>query len=126
MESPAHVLLVEDDEALLASLSEHLSAQGFVVTEARTGGSALAALLQRAPDVVVLDLGLPDMDGSRVLRAIRRTHPSVPVLILSARLDLRGVRQLLQEGAFEYVAKPFPLSHLDRLLTAALSRGGRG
>jgi DNA-binding response OmpR family regulator len=123
MEPPAHILLVEDDEALLAALSDHLSAQGFAVTGARTGETALAALVRRAPNVVILDLGLPDMDGSRVLRAVRRTHPRVPVLIVSARLDLRWVRHLLREGAFEYVAKPFPLSHLDRLLVAALACG---
>ncbi len=106
-----HVLVVDDEPALRRTLSILLRTRGYTVTTAPDGRSGLAAVSQNHPDVVVLDLGLPDVDGVDVVRSLRGWTP-VPVLVLSGRLDSRQKVAALDAGADDYVTKPFDVEEL--------------
>lgn len=118
----ARLLLVDDDRALVRTLRIALEARGHEVAVARTGQQALqqAALVQ--PDAVVLDLGLPDMDGVEVCRQLRQWL-SAPVLVLSAADDEQRKVAALDLGADDYVTKPFSMAELQARLRVALRRG---
>ena len=116
------VLVVDDDAALARALSINLGARGFDVTVAATGREALAALAKVHPDAVVLDLGLPDLDGIEVLHGIRG-WTNVPVVVLSARTTSDEKVEALDAGADDYVTKPFEMNELFARLRAALRRG---
>ena len=116
------VLLVDDDRALVRALSINLRARGYDVDVALTGTSALAAAASHPPDVVVLDLGLPDMDGLGVLHGLRG-WTGVPVLVLTAREDEVEKVAALDAGADDYVTKPFGMDELLARLRAAVRRG---
>lgn len=106
------ILLVEDDQALSAGLVQALTAQGFVVNALASGKQAVTAVRSGDCDAVVLDLGLPDMDGLDVLRQIRQKHAQLPVLILTARDGLDDRCKGLDLGADDYLVKPFALPEL--------------
>lgn len=106
------ILLVEDDQALSAGLVQALTAQGFVVNALASGKQAVTAVRSGDCDAVVLDLGLPDMDGLDVLRQIRQKHAQLPVLILTARDGLDERCKGLDLGADDYLVKPFALPEL--------------
>ena len=114
----ARVLVIDDDKALLRALRVALAAKGHEVLVAATAEDGLASLALRAPEVVVLDLGLPDLDGLEVVRRIR-SWSDVPVIVLSATaLEDRKVAAL-DGGANDYVTKPFGMAELEaRILTA--------
>lgn len=116
------VLVVDDEPNVLRALRINLSARGFEVTTATDGAGALRAAAERAPEVVVLDLGLPDMDGTEVLAGIRGWS-SVPVIVLSARSDSADKVEALDAGADDYVTKPFGMDELLARLRAAVRRG---
>lgn len=116
------VLVVEDDPTLARALLINLRARGFDTHTAATGGDGLAVLRRLRPDVVVLDLGLPDMDGAEVLLAARR-WTQVPVIVLSARADSHEKVALLSIGADDYVTKPFGMDELVARILAAARRG---
>jgi len=116
------VLLVDDDRALVRALSINLKARGYDVDVALTGASALALASSGRPDVVVLDLGLPDLDGIEVLHGLRG-WTRVPVLVLSAREDQTEKVAALDAGADDYVTKPFGMDELLARLRAAVRRG---
>lgn len=116
------VLAVDDDAAILRTLGIALGARGYEVELARDGRSALQVLDERVPDVVVLDLGLPDLDGLEVLRRIREVS-SVPVVVLSARQESDDKVEALDHGADDYVTKPFGMEELLARLRAAVRRG---
>lgn len=120
------ILLVEDDAVLGDGLSRSLCDWGFDVTLAETGGYATGALATQPYDLVILDLGLPDMDGRDVLRQLRARKSSVPVLILTARDGLDDRVGGLELGADDYMTKPFELRELEARIRAILrrSRGG--
>ncbi|WOC11880.1 response regulator [Gordonia sp. MP11Mi] len=117
-----HVLVVDDEPQLLRALRINLRARGFEVTTASSGAAALEAAAKVAPDVVVLDLGLPDMDGVTVLHGIRGWS-TVPVIVLSARTDAADKVTALDAGADDYVTKPFGMEELLARLRAAIRRG---
>ncbi|MGP3981639.1 response regulator transcription factor [Streptomyces sp. KR80] len=117
----ASVLLVEDDPVIRSALIEVLSAHGHVVHSASQGFEALREVTQRPPDVVVLDLGLPDLDGTDVLRMLRGIS-QVPVLVATARDDDAEVIKLLNAGADDYLVKPFSGGQLAARLGAVLRR----
>ncbi|MEU6083509.1 response regulator transcription factor [Streptomyces sp. NPDC047108] len=117
----ASVLLVEDDPVIRSALIEVLSAHGHVVHSASHGFEALREVTQRPPDVVVLDLGLPDLDGTDVLRMLRGIS-QVPVVVATARDDDAQVIKLLNAGADDYVVKPFSGGQLAARLGAVLRR----
>ena len=116
------VLLVDDDKALMRALSINLSARGYQVEVALTGAQALELAAARPPDVVVLDLGLPDLDGLTVLHGLRG-WTRVPVLVLSAREEQSEKVAALDAGADDYVTKPFGMDELLARLRAAVRRG---
>ena len=113
------VLVVDDDPALLRALRIGLEARGFTVVAARSGAEGLSRAAQDVPDLVVLDLGLPDMDGVEVCRRLRQ-WTEVPVIVLSA-LDSEDRKVLaLDGGADDYVTKPFGMHELEARLRVAL------
>jgi len=118
------VLIVEDEARLLRLLQEQLSARGFQVWTANDGKSALR-LLARRPNIVLLDLRLPDMDGLQLLRAMRRTDRSLPIVVLSRVADEGSKVTALDLGADDYVTKPFGISELHARVRAALRHGGQ-
>jgi two-component system KDP operon response regulator KdpE len=115
------VLVVDDDRALARALAINLRARGFDVDVALGGREALSSASSRPPDVVVLDLGLPDLDGLEVLEGLRG-WTSVPVIVLSAREDQREKVAALDAGADDYVTKPFGMDELLARVRAAVRR----
>jgi two-component system KDP operon response regulator KdpE len=113
------VLVVDDEPPILKLLRLGLKAQGYEVLEAPNGKTALE-LLERAPDVVILDLGLPDMRGFDLLRIIRARAEALPIIVLSSRDDEAGKVEALDLGADDYVTKPFGLDELRARMRAAL------
>jgi DNA-binding response OmpR family regulator len=106
------ILLVEDDASLAAGLCDALGRAGFVVNRVAGGAQALAAVRAGRPDIIVLDLGLPDMDGLQVLSQLRRSGERIPVMILTARDCLDDKVSGLDSGADDYLAKPFDMEEL--------------
>jgi two-component system, OmpR family, KDP operon response regulator KdpE len=119
--SGPHVLVVDDEAPLRRAMELNLSARGYTVTLAVDGADALRAASEHAPDVVVLDLGLPDIDGLEVIGAIRMWS-SVPIVVLSARGDERSKVAALDTGADDFVTKPFGIEELLARLRVALRR----
>jgi two-component system KDP operon response regulator KdpE len=116
------VLVVDDDPALVRALDINLRARGYQVHAAATGAGALRLAATHVPDAVVLDLGLPDMDGSEVIAGLRG-WTDVPILVLSAREQSRQKVAALDAGADDYVVKPFGMDELLARLRAAIRRG---
>lgn len=106
------VLLVEDDHALAQALTQTLRAEGFAVNHVARGKHAIDAAKTELPDMVILDLGLPDMDGTEVLKTLRKLSSDLPVLILTARSSLEDKVIGLDLGADDYLAKPFEVDEL--------------
>jgi DNA-binding response OmpR family regulator len=119
------VLMVEDDPAIGRLLSRSLTERGYVVTLAATGASGLALALQEQPEVVLLDLGLPDLSGLEVLQMLRAVSP-VPVIVVTAQDDDRTVVMALDSGADDYLVKPFGSDQLAARIRAVLRRTGSG
>jgi len=117
----SRVLVVDDDPALLRTMAINLRAHGYEVVLAATGAEALRAAAAAHPDAVLLDLGLPDMDGQQVLEGIRGWSP-VPVIVLSARRVSDDKVDALDAGADDYVTKPFGMDELLARLRAAVRR----
>ena len=121
MNVPARVLLVDDEVSLQRTMTPLLRSRGYDVVTVGTGQDALAAAGIEPPDLVVLDLGLPDMDGLEVCRRIR-SRWSMPIIVLSARGAERDKVAALDEGADDYVTKPFGAEELLARVRAALRR----
>jgi len=114
------ILLVEDDERISEPLVRVLSAEGFEVVHASTGGDGLAAVQTHRPDLMLLDLTLPDIDGLDVCRNVREDQPDMPIIMLTARADEMDVIVGLGAGADDYVPKPFRLAELVARIKARL------
>ena len=106
------VLLIEDDVSLAKGLQTSLKNEGFIVNHLSEGKQAINSIASSEPDIVVLDLGLPDMDGNEVLKQIRRRNAELPVLILTARNSIQDKVAGLDSGADDYLAKPFEMDEL--------------
>lgn len=117
----ARILLVEDDGATRTAVARNLEAHGFRVTTSEDVAGALRAWDAERPDLILLDLGLPDLDGSAVVRHVRR-DATTPILILSARADERVKVATLEAGADDYVTKPFGMDELRARIGAVLRR----
>jgi DNA-binding response OmpR family regulator len=120
----ASVLVVEDDANVRTALIRELSARSHVVRSVGTAMDALREVTQSPPDVVILDLGLPDLDGAEVLKMLRGVS-DVPVIIATARDDEPEIVRLLNAGADDYLIKPFSAEHLSARLAAVLRRSAR-
>jgi two-component system KDP operon response regulator KdpE len=117
--APLKVLVIDDEPPIRKLLRMGLSTEGYDVLEAPNGKSALE-LLSKNPDLAILDLGLPDMQGLDLLRQIRKERESIPIVILSSREDEIGKVQALDLGADDYVTKPFGMGELLARMRAAL------
>lgn len=106
------ILLVEDDHDLANGLQQALQNDGYAVNHVATGADALAAIDTEAPAIVILDIGLPDIDGLTVLKRLRVRHPDLPVLLLTARASLNDRVVGLDSGADDYLPKPFDMEEL--------------
>ena len=112
------ILLVEDDADLAAGLLEALRKEGFAINHVANGKDALHVIATEPPGIVILDLGLPDMDGLAVLRRMRPQHPDLPVLLLTARNTIDDKVAGLDSGADDYLPKPFEIAELLARLRA--------
>jgi DNA-binding response OmpR family regulator len=121
----ASVLLIEDDQRIRQSLAASLADMGHELRSSPTGLGGVTEAVEAAPDVVVLDLGLPDLPGDEVLKLIRAVS-QVPVIIATAQDDEARIVRLLDLGADDYVVKPFSASHLAARIRAVLRRGLTG
>lgn len=117
--SGLRVLVVDDEPAIRRFLRTSLGAQNYQVTESENGRSALEALKRNACDVLVLDLGLPDIDGFEVIRQLRQSGSQLPIIVLSSRADEAGKVKALDLGADDYVTKPFGVDELLARIRAA-------
>jgi two-component system KDP operon response regulator KdpE len=117
--APHRVLVIDDEPPIRKLLRMGLVAQGYQVLEAANGKAALE-LLDPSPNLIILDLGLPDMQGHELLKIIRSRNGSVPIVILSSRDDEAGKVQALDCGADDYVTKPFGMDELLARMRAAL------
>jgi DNA-binding response OmpR family regulator len=120
----ATVLLVEDDHVVRGAMLRSLADRGHAVHAVGTALDALRRVAAETPDLVVLDLGLPDLDGSDALRMLRGIT-DVPIIIATARDDEQTVVRLLRAGADDYMVKPFTGAHLDARIATVLRRVGR-
>jgi DNA-binding response OmpR family regulator len=120
----AQVLLVEDDAAIRTALTRALRDQGHTVSAVGSGMPALSAAVEHKPDVVLLDLGLPDIDGADVLSMLRAVS-DVPVIVATARDDEQEMVRLLDLGADDYIIKPFTAAQVTARIRAVLRRMGR-
>ena len=117
--APLKVLVVDDEPPIRKLLRMGLSTQGYEILEASNGKASLD-LLSQNPDLVILDLGLPDMQGLELLRMIRARNEAVPIVVLSSRGDEVGKVQALDLGADDYITKPFGMDELLARMRAAL------
>ncbi len=119
MSTGAWILVVEDEPAILRAVSTNLVARGFQVETAATGTDGLEAYRRRRPDLIILDLGLPDMDGTELIREVRQVA-STPIIVLSVRGGERDKVAALDFGADDYVTKPFGVDELLARIRVAL------
>jgi two-component system KDP operon response regulator KdpE len=124
-EAKPRVLVVEDDPEMQRALALNLTARGFAVTTASDGTAALNEAAAVSPDVIVLDLGLPDLDGMDIIRAIRG-YTRTPIVVLSGRSGSGDKVDALDAGADDYVTKPFDVNELVARLRAATRRAAPG
>jgi two-component system, OmpR family, KDP operon response regulator KdpE len=120
MTNPLRILVVDDEPAIRRYLRTSLSAQGYLVSEAEDGAAGLALLKREPVDVLVLDLGMPGMDGFEVLSQVRGGGSALPIIVLSVRDDEAGKIRALDMGADDYVTKPFGIGELIARIRAAL------
>ncbi len=125
MTAAARILVVDDEPQLLRALGTNLKARGYQVDLAPTGEAALVLAARKHPDLVILDLGLPGIDGVDVIHGLRG-WTSVPIVVLSVRETERSKVQALDAGADDYVTKPFGMDELLARLRAALRRATPG
>jgi two-component system, OmpR family, KDP operon response regulator KdpE len=116
------VLVVDDEPRLLRVLDLVLSNRGYAVSTAATGATAISQAAIQSPDLMILDLGLPDIDGLEVITPVRRLQPELPIIVLSARTGSSDKVAALDLGAVDYVTKPFDMDELLARLRAATRR----
>jgi DNA-binding NtrC family response regulator len=121
---PARVLVVDDDPEVAAVLRDALLESGYAAEIAADGAQALERALTYRPDVVLLDLTMPEIPGDVVLGRLHEIDPTLPVIIVTGNTDAERARATLARGAFDYVAKPFDFEILARIVGAAVAYRG--
>jgi DNA-binding response OmpR family regulator len=119
------MLIVDDDLSVREVLTEYFETRGYAVSTAADGHDAAAAFTHQRPDVVLLDMRMPGMDGLQVLKRLREIDADVAVIMVTANEDLELARETLTVGAFDYVAKPFDFEHLAQAVSAAVVHSAR-
>ena len=117
------ILVVDDDREVRMATRDFLTSKGHDVTLAEDGVQALKLLATVKPDVVLLDVAMPEMDGMETLRRIVAGYPNLPVIMVTANADIEITSKVLQLGAADYVPKPFDLDYLDQAISIQLSAG---
>lgn len=120
-----NLLIVEDDAEIADLLTQELGRLGYSLGTAARGSEALQKIRRATPDLVLLDLGLPDIDGYDVLRKLRETRSALPVICVTARDQQMDRIGGLRAGADDYIVKPFDIGELDARIRAVLRRSGR-
>ncbi len=115
-----NILVVDDEKLIRWSLKERLTREGFTVTEAEDGRAAAAALDREAPDLVLLDMRLPDTDGLTILRGVQERYPELPVIVITAYSTVDSAVEAMKLGAYDYLAKPFNMDDLAITVKRAL------
>lgn len=115
------ILVVDDEPEMCALFEEILSVEKAEILSARTGVEALAIARRTRLDLVLLDLRLPDVGGTEVLRRLRRLHDDLPVIVVTAYGSADTVRTSMRLGAFDYVTKPFDIQEIQRVIRGALA-----
>jgi DNA-binding NtrC family response regulator len=115
------VLIVDDEPLIVEVLSEHFKSD-FEIETAANGADALAAILRQRPDVVLLDINMPRMNGVEVLKDIKQIDDSIAVIMVTANEQVQLAAEALRSGAFGYVPKPFDFRYLDHMLAAIFDR----
>ena len=117
----AHILLADDDVDILDLLGEYLAAQGYLVTAVQSGAAALQVIKGHRPDIVLLDLWMPEMDGLTTLRRIVAADPTLPIVMVTGNQDDSVTAFALRSGACDYVPKPLDFKYLDEVLDIQLA-----
>jgi DNA-binding response OmpR family regulator len=120
----ARVLVVDDEPLIVDILTDFLSAQGYEVVGAHGAADAFTMMEVSPPDVLLLDIALPLVDGMTALRRVRALYPDLRVVMVTANADEEVARDALRRGAFDYVVKPFDFEYLARVVGAAVGQGG--
>ena len=120
------ILVVDDEDSVLTVMQQYFATAGYRVEFAQHGGDALTLVQHDPPDLVLLDLMLPGMNGVEVLQRILALRATLPVIIVTARADATLAEQTRALGAFAYVTKPFEFAYLARIVHLALTRSGEG
>ena len=115
------VLIVDDEPLILEVLAEHFKTE-FDVETAPNGADALGAILRQRPDVVLLDINMPRMNGVEVLKDIKQIDESIAVIMVTANEQVQLAAEALKSGAFGYVPKPFDFRYLDHMLASILDK----
>ncbi len=116
------LLIIEDDENISTAIEEYFSRSGYTVNSAPDGIAGIEAAVKNRPDVVVLDLMLPKMDGLAVCKELRQKHPQMPILMLTAKDDVVDKVLGLEMGADDYITKPFSLREVEARIKSVLRR----
>jgi two-component system, response regulator, stage 0 sporulation protein F len=125
MTDSGRILIVDDEAAVREVLSDYFVERGYAVFTAADGGEGLAVFARERPDVVLLDVRMPGLDGLQVLKRLRAADPDVAVIMVTANEDVALAREMLSIGAFDYVSKPFDFEHLNRMVVTAFAHSGR-
>jgi DNA-binding NtrC family response regulator len=124
MENPkVRILIVDDDEDIREMLSELIRREGFCPVTANDGRPALKIVREACPDVMLLDMKMPEMDGAEVLARVKESTPELPVVIITAYGEIHGAVEAIKAGAYDYLAKPFKHDNLIQVIYRALSEG---
>jgi len=121
MKRHPHIMLVDEDRRMLKMLKRTLELEGYGITTATDGGSALTILEEFMPDLVILDIMMPELNGLQVLNLVRQ-HSNVPVIMLTARCEVPPLRKTLVTGANDYMIMPFQTRELVTRVKAKLRR----
>lgn len=124
MNAKIHIIIIEDEKNICSFMATALSAQGYKISTALSGKNGLSLVTSVCPDLILLDLGLPDMDGIQIIREIR-TWASIPIIVISARTQEHEKVLALDSGADDYITKPFGPAELMARIRTALRHGNR-
>jgi CheY-like chemotaxis protein len=119
--SKGKILVVDDEILVLELLADFLESRGYQVATAANGREAIAAVAQDVPDLVLMDVSMPEMDGEEALKQIVASQPRLPVVMVTANADAVITSRLLALGAVDYVPKPFDLDYLDQAVSVQVS-----